>query len=247
MNRLTLFWAALALMFGTGCTHKIIIRTIEPEQGVELVETPFYPQEKYQCGPASLAMILSSSGIPVHPDEIARLTYLPGRQGSLQVEMVSACRKYGRIPYQISPDLNELISEIQSGRPVLVLQNQGFKFLPVYHYAVVIGVLPDNRIVLRSGMDSRVEMKAAHFYLTWERAGLWGLVVLRPGDLPEKADPLRYLNAVAAIQNALQVAERIDSPLLESVRQTAREIKSALQENGHDAMPVNSTQDPMKN
>ena len=311
MNHFILFWVALALVFGAGCANNNSIQAIEPEQGVELIETPFYPQKKYQCGPASLAMLLGASGIEVHPDELASFTYIPRRQGSLQMEMVSTCRKYGRIPYPINPELNDLISEIRSGRPVLVLLNQGFKFFPLYHYAVVIGVLPDDRIVLRSGMDKRVEMKTDHFYLTWERAGSWGLIALSPGDLPEKVDPWRYLNAVTAfetsenafqaaegyqsavdlwpdnqdalfalannylmrkkmteatslyrklldmnpdhvaaannlsetlamqgsyiealavIQNALMVAERIESPLLLSIRQTAREIKSNLQQ-----------------
>lgn len=180
------------------------------------MSTPFFPQEKYQCGPASLAMLLGSSGIAVHPDEISPITYIPEKQGSLQMEMISACRKYGRIPYQINPDLTDLISQIRSGRPVLVLQNQGFKFFPVYHYAVVIGVLPDNKIVLRSGGKKRLEMNIAQFYLTWERGGSWGLIALRPGELPQNPDPLRYLNAVNAFEtneNALQAAEAYESAL----------------------------------
>lgn len=325
MSRFTIFCTLLAFVFGTGCAHQNSIQIVGIGQGVELAGTPFYPQEEYQCGPASLAMLLGASGIVAHPDELAPLIYIPGRQGSLQTEMAAVCRKYGRIPYPINPDLNELISEIRSGSPVLVLQNQGFKFLPLYHYAVVIGVLPGNRIVLRSGTDKRVEMKADHFYLTWKRAGAWGLVLLRPGDLPEKPDPLKYINAVVAfessgdafqaaegyqaaldlwpenqtalfalannylkrketikatalyqklldlnpdhvaaannlsealamqgrysealivIQEALMAAERIKSPLLESLRQTAWEINLVLQEKDSEIVP--SGQDEMR-
>ncbi len=201
MNRFACFPVILILLSGAGCASKSTLGTIGPDHGVELAATPFFPQKKYQCGPASLAMLLGSSGVAVHPDDLTSLTYLPGRQGSLQVEMISACRKFGRIPYLINPDLNELVSEIQSGRPVLVLQNYGLQRLPAYHYAVVIGVLPDDIIVLRSGEKKRMEMKASLFELTWKRAGSWGLIALLPGDLPSRPDAGRYLDAVTAFES----------------------------------------------
>ena len=60
---------------------------------VELNRVPFYPQEAYQCGPATLAMALTWSGLPVTPDEVKDQVYTPSRKGSLQIAMVSAFRK----------------------------------------------------------------------------------------------------------------------------------------------------------
>jgi predicted Zn-dependent protease len=84
---------------------------------------------------------------------------------------------------------------------VLVLQNLGFERWPIHHYAVVIGVLPPDRLVLRSGTKERVEMTVADFNRTWQRAGSWGLIALSPGNLPQTADPLTYMTAVAAFES----------------------------------------------
>jgi tetratricopeptide (TPR) repeat protein len=176
------------------------INGIMPRREVELERTPFFAQEANQCGPASLAMILGASGIKIHPDDLAMQTYLPGRRGSLQLELIAACRTYGRVPYEISPDLSALIDELQAGRPVLVLQNLSLQSLPVYHYAVVIGVRPEGKIILRSGSRRRLEMDAAQFLMSWKRPGAWGMIALRPGELPAQPDPLHYLKAVNAFE-----------------------------------------------
>ena len=39
---------------------------------LELEGVPFVPQTAYQCGPASLAMVLAWVGHPVRPDELGR-------------------------------------------------------------------------------------------------------------------------------------------------------------------------------
>src|SRR5690554_6861680 len=57
-----------------------------------LEEVPFYPQEKYQCGPASLATMLNSQGLSTDPEILKELVYIPGQEGSLQVEMVAGAR-----------------------------------------------------------------------------------------------------------------------------------------------------------
>ncbi len=192
----------LAALIISGCSGKGTFLPTEMAdfQAVELTGTPFYAQEKFQCGPASLAMLLGASGISVHPDQLTPLTYIPARKGSLQIELTSAARQYGRIPYRISPDLSSLSEMIRSGRPVLVLQNLGFKIWPKYHYAVVIGILWDNTIVLRSGKYDRLEMTAAEFWRSWYLAGNWGMVVLRPGELPGNAEPERFVDAVIALE-----------------------------------------------
>jgi len=181
---------------------------------VELRETPFFPQEKYQCGPASLATALSQSGIPVSPADLVRQIYIPGRQGSLQVEMLAASRRHGRVPYVVDPTVQALLAELEAGRPVLVLQNLGLRSYPIWHYAVVIGYsLPDDQVILRSGTVERATMPAKRFLRTWDGANRWGMVVLRPGELPALPERKRYIESVAAMERvaepqALRVAYR---------------------------------------
>jgi tetratricopeptide (TPR) repeat protein len=127
--------------------------------------------------------------------------YLPQRKGSLQTELVAATRSYARMPYVIEPGLDALLAQLQAAHPVLVLQNLGFSFYPVWHYAVVIGYLPDDdAFILRSGDKRRLVMPAARFLRSWKLAGNWGLVVLRPGEFPARPSGVTYLKAAADLE-----------------------------------------------
>ena len=192
--------ALLVLLLLPGCARQRSAGHIEPEQAVELADTPFHPQSKYQCGPASLAMLLGASGVTVDPLVLASSVYLPGRRGSLQLEMISASRQHGRIPYTIDGEVSAIISELRAGRPVLVLQNLGLNIIPAYHYAVVIGVVPPDKLLLRSGVTRRLLMDVDHFLATWRRSGSWGMILLNPGELPANPDPDRFLAAVNAFE-----------------------------------------------
>ena len=161
-----------------------------------LDDTPYFQQQEFHCGPASLAMLLGASGVDTQPDDLTPRIYLPGRRGSLQLELVAAARQFGRIAYVIDPDITALIAELQAQRPVLVLQNLGLNLLPLYHYAVVIGVAPPAEIVLRSGPNKELAMSLESFLRTWRRSGSWGIIVLEPGSLPAVPDRTRYLKAV---------------------------------------------------
>jgi tetratricopeptide (TPR) repeat protein len=196
--------AACLLLMG-GCAARGPLIEATPKV-VELDDTPFFPQTVNQCGPAALATVLGASQVAVTPEELATRVYLPGRRGSLQIEMQAAPRQYGRISYRIQPQLVAILAELDAGRPVLVLHNYGLPFLPRWHYAVVVGYDgPRDRILLRSGKVRRQELSAANFMRAWDNADRWGLVLLRAGELPVAADKDRYLQAAAAF-------ERVASP-----------------------------------
>jgi tetratricopeptide (TPR) repeat protein len=178
------------------------LRDAARHTAVELEATAFYPQTEHQCGPAALATMLQASGVDVAPADLVSRVYLPDREGSLQTELVAATRRYARLPYPIDPDLADLLAELQAAHPVLVLQNLGFGFYPVWHYAVVIGYLPDDdAVVLRSGITRRLVMPAGRFLRTWRLAGYWALVILRPGELPARPAAATYLKVAADLES----------------------------------------------
>jgi len=168
---------------------------------VELDETPFFPQRDYQCGPAALATVLAASGVPATPDSLVAEVYLPGRQGSLQPELVAAARGRGRLPYVLPPRTEALIEQLAAGTPVLVMQKLGAGPWPGWHYAVLVGYdVAADRFLLRSGTDERLEIKASRFLATWDRAGRWALVVLPPGQVPAMPELPRYMEAAAGLE-----------------------------------------------
>lgn len=173
-----------------------------------LDNVPFFAQDEYQCGPAALATVLVADGVEVTPEELVDQVYVPARQGSLQIEMLAAPRRMGRLSYPLLPELQQVLDEVASGRPVLVMQNLGLERFPQWHYAVVVGYdLDRGELTLRSGLirDYRVSMRV--FERTWSRAGRWAFVAVAPGEIPVSANEQSYFQAVTAFQGAASVAD----------------------------------------
>jgi len=170
-------------------------------QRVELAAVPFFPQDEYQCGPASLAMVLSNAGVKVTPQDLVPQVYLPGRQGSLQVEMLAAARRHGLVSYQLAPNYPTLLRELAAGTPVIVLQNLGLA--DGWHYAVAVGYdFESGELILRSGDTERRVMDFAAHEFVWRRGDYWAMVALPPDRLPATAQEDRWLSAVIAFEKS---------------------------------------------
>lgn len=167
----------------------------------ELTEVPFFPQDDYQCGPAALAMTLKNSGVNITPEVLASQVYLPKRQGSLQVEMLAAARRHGRIAYQLVSSLPDLLREVAAGNPVIVLHNTGIRPLPLWHYAVVVGYdIDKDEIIMRSGDKPRQRMPFTAFDFFWRDGKYWAMVAMPPERLPATAAERPYGAAIAAVE-----------------------------------------------
>ncbi len=171
-----------------------------PEQ-TELSATPFHPQDRHQCGPASLAMALNAAGQAADPKQLEPWLYLPAREGSLQAEMLAAARRKGALALPAPRNLAGLLAELAAGRPVVVLQNLGLGWAPRWHYAVAIGYdLPGARMVLRSGLIRREVMALSTFERTWARSAYWGMIISPPGELPVSAALPDVEQALASLE-----------------------------------------------
>jgi tetratricopeptide (TPR) repeat protein len=211
--------AALAVAL-TGCAASPPLADGLPRaapRAIELDRTPFFPQEEYQCGPAALATLLVASGVDVTPESLAPEVYLPERHGSLSLELIGAARRHGRLPWVLATTADEMVDELEAGRPVLLLQNLGVPKIPIWHYAVLVGYDADRNVaILRSGDRERLEMKWQRFAGAWHRGGRFAMTVLRPGEIPARAEPVRYIEAAAGLEAAGQrraAAEAYDAAI----------------------------------
>lgn len=171
------------------------------QQQVELTATPFFPQQKYQCGPAALATVLHFQDQTTLPDELTNKVYIPEKQGSVPIEMIAAARSYEQLVYPLTASLENLLLEIAAGHPVLVMQNLGFSWQPQWHYAVVIGYdLNNQQLMLRSGTEKRLTLPLKTFERTWRRANYWAQVILPATQIPATAQVPRYLKAAQDLE-----------------------------------------------
>ena len=150
----------------------------------------------------TLATVLVHSGVDVTPQQLVNRVYVPGRQGSLQTEMLAATRSQGRVPYGLPETLAPILAELRAGQPVLLLQNLGLDRWPVWHYAVLVGFDPAaEKFLLRSGITRREERAAVPFLASWDRGGRWAMVAVKPDEPPVSADVLGWLGAVGPFES----------------------------------------------
>lgn len=167
-------------------------------------DVPFFAQEEFQCGPASLAMVLNWSGIDTQPSDLTPEVYSPGRKGSLQASLIGSARRHGRVAYPISGS-EALLTELSAGHPAIVLVNLGFSWYPKWHYAVVIGYDQlKGEVVMHSGVTAKEILSSRVFMNIWQRSSYWGLLVLPPDRLPASVNELEWLQAVAGLEQAGQ-------------------------------------------
>lgn len=146
-------------------------------------------------------MVLNAGGVMAAPQGLTEQVYLPGREGSLQIEMLAAARRNSLIAYELAPELNDLLTEVAAGSPVLVLQNLALSWYPRWHYAVVIGYdLERAEIILRSGLERRLVMPLTTFEHTWKRSGYWGMLAMPPGKMPRTATESAYVASAVALE-----------------------------------------------
>jgi hypothetical protein len=201
------FFCCLLFALLAGCAQlvpqTVALRTGWPEGvplTVEWTGVPFFPDEEYNCGPATLASVLKYGGADISSIKpLVSQVFLPSRQGSLQVEMLAAPRHYGRVSYQLQPRYADMLREVAAGNPVIVLQDVGIMFTQ-WHYAVINGFdYPSGTLYMRSGTTPREKIPFSYLERTWIKGGYWAMVVTPPDRIPVTATEDSWMTAVLAM------------------------------------------------
>lgn len=180
---------------------------------VELTQVPFHLQDDFLCGPASLAMVFNAAGVSsATVESLTPMVYLPGRQGSLQAEMLGATRRTGLVAYTLAPQLEDVLREVAAGTPVVVLLNLALKLVPVWHYAVIVGYdLEKREVIVRSAKRARDEWSFGFLEYFWQESDYWSMLALSPGRVPATAREADFAAAVAALEQAGRPVEARES------------------------------------
>jgi predicted double-glycine peptidase len=150
----------------------------ESRQNRIISNVPFYAQEDYQCGPASLAGVMNYWKIDVTPDDIAKEIYSKSAKGTLNIDMVIYPQRKGLIAEQYSGNMKDLKKNIDSGYPLVVLVDYGLWVFQSNHFMVVVGYNEDG-VIVNSGKDKGKFISEEDFIKTWEKTKFWTLLIKR--------------------------------------------------------------------
>jgi predicted double-glycine peptidase len=139
-------------------------------------DVPFYPQEAYQCGPASLAGVLNYWGLNISPAEIATEIYSQKARGTLDADMVFYAEKKGLRASQYQGSLEALKKNIDSNQPLIVLVDDGFWVYQNDHYMVAVGY-DEGSLIVNSGKKQHQLIPLSRFLKSWERTKFWTLQI----------------------------------------------------------------------
>ncbi|MBI5197294.1 MAG: C39 family peptidase [Nitrospirae bacterium] len=141
---------------------------------------PFYPQEDFQCGPASLASLLNFGGENAEPGEIARQIDVERLGGSLPLDLELYARRFessGSRRVRVTRDDPDVLKrQIDAGRPVILFLDLGFWAWRKGHFIVAVGYDDVKRQAFaHSGREPASEIPYDTLFRQWARTGYWSL------------------------------------------------------------------------
>lgn len=169
------FVAALSGCAGPG------VRRGAPDAGeaARIPGVPFFADDTDQCGPSTLASVLTFWRRPATPDALRDEIYLPNIGGTLPMDMLPAVEARGLAATVTEGTLDEVKAHIRAGRPVLAYLDLGVFSFTAGHYVVVTG-FDDRGVYAHSGKKRDGFISYRRFRGKWDRTDRWMLVVSGP-------------------------------------------------------------------
>jgi ABC-type bacteriocin/lantibiotic exporter with double-glycine peptidase domain len=170
-------WPSIALACCCLLLSACATSRLRAHEGEKVIAgVPFYPQEDYQCGPASLAGVLNYLGSGTTPDKIAREVFSKTAGGTLTIDMVLYAQEKGFSAMDYSGSIKDLREKIDAGSPIVVMVDNGFWVWQKNHFMVVVGYNADG-IVANSGGNERQFIANNRFLDIWRKTGFWSLLI----------------------------------------------------------------------
>ena len=155
-------------------------RPISPHQGVyRLLDVPFFPDNTDQCGPATLASVLTFWGVQADPQQVREDVYTARLGGTLPIDLIVAAQAHGMGAEAYQGTLESVEAELKAGRPLIAFLDVGFFLFKQGHYVVITGFDQTRQgLYAHSGMHRNRFMPYAEFSKQWNKTGRWTLRVV---------------------------------------------------------------------
>ncbi|MBD64833.1 MAG: hypothetical protein CME62_06480 [Halobacteriovoraceae bacterium] len=203
MNRLILlFYILICVGCATRAPQSQHVSQLKSElqESKQISKVPYILQKDAFCGPATLAMALQYRGENLGQDDLAEKTFIQKANGTFQGDMIAAARRNGYLTIPVR-NLKSLFKEIEKENPVIVFENLGFSWYPLWHYALVHGYDLNEKVVyLHTGAEKNKKWDVDKFERTWNRGSYWGMVVIPPGSIAATGTELEHMRSAAALE-----------------------------------------------
>lgn len=151
------------------------------------IQVPFRAQERKMCGPTVLAMLADHHGVKTTKAHLEEITYTPGAEGTYKKDMISAARRIGMAAYLVK-DFETMLSSVDQSMPVVVFQNLGVKWIPYWHYALLVGYnMEEDVLYLHSADKSNLATPYSRFLKEWRAGDSWSYTFTPAAKIPSFA------------------------------------------------------------
>lgn len=182
-NHLLLFLTILFSLVLTSCagpTRGDLLQKFEknPEFGSYIRDVPFYPQEKFMCGPSALTSILNYYSVGYDVDEVTAAVFEEKINGTLMMDMLiyAKVKGFNASAYKSGPF--DLKARLRQKTPMILFINLGTKNKPRGHYIVAIGFDDDTRtLIAHSGLIRAQIFPYSIIMKAWRKTGYSALLI----------------------------------------------------------------------
>lgn len=167
------------LLLTAGCIRGPVLPrpdAYRPATSHVITGLPFFPQETYQCGPASLAAVLTKLGHPTTPEIIADSIFRRDLHGTLSLDLALYPRTIGMQSRFYEGSVTDLKTAVDDGIPLVAMIDHGIGPISSYHFMVIAGYTPD-AVIVNSDRTAGQHLPWDSFLRDWDRAGRWTLRV----------------------------------------------------------------------
>ncbi len=175
----------LFLIFLQGCvgpTRGDLLRKFEesPELGAYIRGVPFYPQEKFMCGPSTLTSILNYYSVGYDIDEVTAKVFEEKIQGTLLMDMLIYAKLKGFRAKVYNSGLLDLKARLRDKTPLILFLNLGSREKPKGHYIVAIGFDDETKtLIAHSGLIRAQIFPYSAIMKDWEKTG-YSVLLIKP-------------------------------------------------------------------